>query len=182
MRVLAIAACLGFFCTTGAAFAADCTKGMLWPYVRNPGDCLTDDEIRTGKLGAYNGTINTAPDVSAIKLGTPAAGPAPVPGTAVSPGPTPASVSAPAVASDGSCHKGWLWPFVRDQGVCLTDTERKNGQVGVFGGGAAPAVGQANNAAPSTVSVAPTSTAAVAAPEALHQRLVVALCARFRLA
>ena len=42
MRVFAIAACVAFFLNTGAAFAADRSKGMLWPYVRNPGDCLTD--------------------------------------------------------------------------------------------------------------------------------------------
>src|SRR5258707_13044837 len=55
------------FGASGSAFAADCTKGMLWPYTRNPGDCLTDVEIKAGKTGVYSGPVNTNVDVSSIK-------------------------------------------------------------------------------------------------------------------
>src|SRR5258707_5555545 len=55
------------FGASGSAFAADCTKGMLWPYTRNPGDCLTDAEIKAGKTGVYSGPVNTNVDVSSIK-------------------------------------------------------------------------------------------------------------------
>src|SRR5258706_52110 len=67
MRVLAIAACAAVLFASDQASAA-CSKGMLWPFVRNPGDCLTDEEIKTGKIGIYSGPVNTAPDVSAIKV------------------------------------------------------------------------------------------------------------------
>ena len=70
MRVLAIAACAAVLFASDQASAA-CGKGMLWPFVRNPGDCLTDAEIAAGKSGVYNGPVNTAPDVSAIKVDTP---------------------------------------------------------------------------------------------------------------
>ena len=43
MRVLATAAFAAVLFASDQAGAA-CTKGMLWPYVRNPGDCLTDAE------------------------------------------------------------------------------------------------------------------------------------------
>src|SRR5215468_7097920 len=71
MRVLAIAAFAAVLFASDEAGAA-CTKGMLWPYVRNPGDCLTDAETAGGKTGVYNGPLNTAPDVSAIKIEQPA--------------------------------------------------------------------------------------------------------------
>ena len=34
-----------------------------------------------------------------------------------------------------ACHKGWLWPFSRSAGDCLTETEKKEGHTGVYGGG-----------------------------------------------
>jgi hypothetical protein len=30
-----------------------CTKGIFWPFVRSPGDCLTDTEISSGRTGTY---------------------------------------------------------------------------------------------------------------------------------
>ena len=44
MRILIAAGVTLFLASSGSAMAAECTKGLLWPYVRNPGDCLTDDE------------------------------------------------------------------------------------------------------------------------------------------
>ena len=34
----------------------DCNKGIFWPFVRNPGDCLTDAERRSGMSGIYRGS------------------------------------------------------------------------------------------------------------------------------
>src|ERR1051326_2078352 len=53
--------------STGPSLAADCTKGMLWPYVRAAGDCLTDAEIAAGQKGTYSGPTNMNVDVGAIK-------------------------------------------------------------------------------------------------------------------
>ena len=72
MRFLAFAACALFLSASAPATAADCTRGMMWPYVRAPGDCLTDAEIKAGKTGVYNGPVNTNPDLSAIKPDAPA--------------------------------------------------------------------------------------------------------------
>src|SRR5260221_6838575 len=79
MRLFTFVASVAFFAASGSAFAADCTKGMLWPYTRNPGDCLTDAEIKAGKTGVYSGPVNTNVDVSNIKpdtstLSTPSSG------------------------------------------------------------------------------------------------------------
>ncbi|HEX3485179.1 MAG TPA: hypothetical protein VHT51_08970, partial [Micropepsaceae bacterium] len=67
MRIVSVVACVAFFAGTGSALAADCNKGMLWPFVRTTGDCLTDVEIASGKSGVYTGPVNTNVDVSAIK-------------------------------------------------------------------------------------------------------------------
>jgi hypothetical protein len=136
-----------------ALAASGCGKGMLWPYVRQPGDCLTDDEIRAGQRGVYNGPVNTNPDMSGVRVETPAqssgvtgtsgpaAGPAASPvsaapaasGTAERPMVSGAGfTSPPARAATGPCSKGWLWPFVRSPGDCLTDTEKSNGDTGVY--------------------------------------------------
>jgi hypothetical protein len=137
-----------------ALAASGCGKGMLWPHVRQPGDCLTDDEIRAGQRGVYNGPINTNPDMSGVRVETPAqssgvTGPS---GPAAGPAPSPASAppaanvtsgerpmvsgagftSPPVRAASGPCSKGWLWPFVRNPGDCLTDAEKSNGETGVY--------------------------------------------------
>jgi hypothetical protein len=169
MRTLTLTACVVLLAAAdGSALAASaCGKGMLWPYVRQPGDCLTDDEIRAGQQGVYNGPVNTNPDLSGIRVQAPAqsngvtATVSPAPGT-----PAPAAAAAPAVTTPAAaapgtpqavvaptpsgpplngagftpgpranatdCKKGWLWPFVRDPGDCLTDAERQNGQAGVY--------------------------------------------------
>jgi hypothetical protein len=141
---------------------------MLWPYVRQAGDCLTDDEIRAGQKGVYNGPVNTNPDMSNVKVETPPATSitsetkglfsrltggrrnttASVQRTSVQStsvqSPSVQSPSGPSMngpgfstpppqrAADGPCVKGWLWPFVRKPGECLTGTERENGQTGVY--------------------------------------------------
>ncbi len=150
--VLAVTASVFLFAADGSALAASCGKGMLWPYVRNPGDCLTDGEIKAGQTGVYNGAVNTNPDVASIHP------PAPVQNGPVTGGKSlaPASANTTTTATRGtngtqktasiqrntsvSCHKGALWPFVRSPGDCLTDIEKKEGQTGVFGGGSAGVV------------------------------------------
>ena len=194
MRLILATAGIASLASSGSAMAADCTKGLLWPYVRNPGDCLTDAEIQAGKTGAYNGPATGQVDVSTIKppaqassnvvecshswywpfgggdcqsapaatasnpagsgapTGTPAsspaaqpAEPAPVvkPQAAAAPPATqpaqsqpvakpPAAVMPPVVqvaqANTAECHKGILWPFVRDDGDCPTAAEAANGR------------------------------------------------------
>jgi hypothetical protein len=135
---------------------------MLWPYVRQAGDCLTDDEIKAGQRGVYQGPVNTNPDMSDVKVVEPPTNTVEsgssglfsriMGGGGSSSSSTPASIqsggsqgssgpslngagfSAPAArrADDGACVKGWLWPFVRKPGECLTDAERANGQTGVY--------------------------------------------------
>ena len=31
----------------------ECSKGILWPFMRKPGDCLTEKEREAGMTGAY---------------------------------------------------------------------------------------------------------------------------------
>jgi hypothetical protein len=157
MRTLTLTAFLVLVAAAdGSALAASgCGKGMLWPYVRQPGDCLTDDEIKAGQRGVYNGPINTNPDLSGIRIPAPAqssgvtatatpAAPVATPSatvpTVAAPGATPAAPSGPPLNGAGftaapradsvDCKKGWLWPFVRSPGDCLTDAERGNGKGG----------------------------------------------------
>jgi hypothetical protein len=161
MRTLTLTAFLVLLAAAdGSALAASgCGKGMLWPYVRQPGDCLTDDEIKAGQRGVYNGPVNTNPDLSGIRVpapaqssgvtatvapATPAATPAATVPSAAAPSanPTSAAPSGPPLNGAGftaarrsdsvDCKKGWLWPFVRSPGDCLTDVERVNGQGGVY--------------------------------------------------
>jgi len=177
MRVLTLTACVVLLAAAdGSALAASgCGKGMLWPYVRQPGDCLTDDEIRAGQRGVYNGPVNTNPDMSGVRVETPAqstgvtgsSAPAPAAtattgapgaanapatanapvaasggatlfgGPATTPGPTLngpgfSLPAAPRVVGEARCRKGWLWPFVRDPGDCLTDAEKGMGQSGPY--------------------------------------------------
>lgn len=182
MRVLTLTACLAVLAVAdGSALAASgCGKGLLWPFVRQPGDCLTDVEIRQGQRGVYNGPVDTNPDMSGVRIETPAqstgvtqsttpvpaapaaagtpqptatasaaapAAPAPaVPATggatlftgqANTPGPTlngPGFVlpPSPRMVGEAPCKKGWLWPFVRDPGDCLTEAEKGNGDTGVY--------------------------------------------------
>lgn len=164
MRALTLTACLVLFAASqGSALAASgCGKGMLWPYVRAPGDCLTDDEIKAGQRGVYQGPVNTNPDMSDVKVDTPVS--STVSGgssgglfsritgggsnrAASTPATTPASMqgqSGPSLngagftptpvqrVGDAACTKGWLWPFARKPGECLTDVEKGNGQTGVY--------------------------------------------------
>jgi ribonuclease E len=153
-----IAACVVFFAASGSAWAADCTKGLLWPYVRNPGDCLTDEEIRTGRIGIFTNTNSASPPnqtapsgvSGTASTGTPPQSSAPTPAVSQTvskpPAATPAATPAPAI-NTASCNKGLLWPFVRDSGDCPTAVEKKNG------------------VAPAQVSTpAPVSTSNVSAP------------------
>src|SRR6185436_13266357 len=77
MRVLAVAVFMMALAADQSAYAASCGKGMLWPYVRNPGDCLTDAEVAAGARGVYNGAVNTNPDLGAMQQNPAVAAPAP---------------------------------------------------------------------------------------------------------
>ena len=140
MRVPALTAALFVLSLQGPAQAADCTKGMLWPYVRVNGDCLTDAEIKAGQSGVYSGQLDTNPDVASVKIDKPVQQ-APssggffsnmldfIPSTsgddAVYDSLGPAGLIRHDPSKDAACHKGALWPFVRSPGDCLTDAERR---------------------------------------------------------
>ena len=106
----------------------------MWPFSHQPGDCLTDNEKKNGQTGVYGGaaavmpvsqTVNQTGAVNqAGTMNQAAAMPASM--TNVQP-----SASTPATAE--TCHKGWLWPFSRQRGDCLTDAEKKAGHTGVYG-------------------------------------------------
>jgi hypothetical protein len=75
-------------------------------------------------------------------------------------------------ADSVDCKKGWLWPFGRSPGDCLTDAEMANGQTGVYRAdqvvatvapAAAPAVTQVS--APGPVSAASSAQPVPPAPE-----------------
>jgi hypothetical protein len=144
MRLVTFVAGAIFFTASGSAFAADCTKGMLWPYTRNPGDCLTDAEIKAGQTGVYAGPVNTNVDVSSIKPDTSVqsssgsgSGSTGVMGGFFSGGLLGSSgllgggPSAPS-SNAVSCNKGYLWPFLREPGDCLTATEKQTNKTGVY--------------------------------------------------
>jgi hypothetical protein len=170
MRIVSVMACVACLAGiglagTGSALAADCNKGMLWPFVRTAGDCLTDVEIASGKSGTYSGPVNNNVDVSAIKMSdTPAAqttssssdpfggplfgggtgngGGALISGTSVFGG-----AAKDRADTDAGCTKGTLWPFKREPGDCLTADEKKAGKPGVYGGGPGLTQVSATNAA-----------------------------------
>jgi hypothetical protein len=71
-------------------------------------------------------------------------------------------------SGEGECNKGLFWPFVRNPGDCLTDTERRSGMTGTYRGSeveeadeaaeaATPAPAQAQQSAPPSASPAPTA-------------------------
>ena len=154
MRLVTFVASAIFFAGSGSAFAADCTKGMLWPYTRNPGDCLTDAEIKAGQTGVYAGPVTTNIDVSSIK---------PDPSAQSSSGTVSGSTgvmggyfsggllgdvlgggsSAPS-STAVSCNKGYLWPFVREPGDCLTAAEKQTNKNGVYRGAEVTQVSASN--------------------------------------
>jgi hypothetical protein len=143
MRLLPFVATIAFFAASGSAFAADCTKGLLWPYTRNPGDCLTDVEIKAGKTGVYTGPVNTNVDVSSIKPDN-SSPPSSIGGGGGGAsggyfsggllGDLLSSGSSTSSTNAVSCNKGYLWPFLRDPGDCLTATEKLTNKTGVYRG------------------------------------------------
>lgn len=154
MRKVFLLACVSFVTMSGSAMAADCTRGMLWPYVRAAGDCLTDAEIAAGQKGAYSGPTNTNVDVSAIKPAqapSQSGAPAPVGSVSRSDGALIETSVFGAVAPTKAvveCHRGILWPFQREPGDCLTAAEKRSGQTGYYGGVAAITQASANVAGP----------------------------------
>ena len=97
MRTTIAAAAVAMLASSGSAYAADCTKGLLWPYVRNPGDCLTDQEVKTG---VYQGAPQGSVDVGSIK--------APV---------------QPVIPQD--CHETGIWPFRSEECTPVATTSAK---------------------------------------------------------
>ncbi len=143
MRLFTVVASLAFFAASGSAFAADCNKGMLWPYTRNPGDCLTDAEIKAGQTGVYTGPVNTNVDVSSIKPDAAALSSGGSVSGSTSTGASGGYFSggllgevlgsgSSSSTNAGSCNKGYLWPFVREPGDCLTAQEKLTNKNGVY--------------------------------------------------
>ena len=167
MRKISLIACVsilmgGSFMSGAPASAADCTRGMLWPYVRAAGDCLTDAEIAAGQKGVYSGPTNTNVDVSAIK---PAEVPAQVGGSPASLGRSDGALietsvfgAEPAARAVAQCNKGILWPFKREPGDCLTAQEKREGQTGVYGGAAALTQASVTTAVPGEANSPPSAS------------------------
>lgn len=163
MRLLTVAVTITLLGTSGSALAAECTKGMLWPYTRAPGDCLTEAEIKAGQTGVYQGPVNTNVDVSTLK-------PEPEAQTAPSSGGmggflSGGLLSGPLFGDDGpsssrssgaSCNKGLLWPFVRDPGDCLTTAERQTNKTGIYRGSEVTQV-SATNTTPAPNATSPSA-------------------------
>jgi hypothetical protein len=105
--------------TTGAA---ECHKGLLWPFVRDHSDCAADAGKENGENRVHGGSGMTPTAVNASTVMAAPAGAA-APAASGSSG-TPATAGGTAASdatSAASCHKGLLWPFVRDPGDCPTD-------------------------------------------------------------
>jgi hypothetical protein len=142
MRIFFGVACAIFVSVSVPSWAAgDCTKGLLWPFMRSAGECLTQTEKAQGRIGVYdaageaqgnNNQLQNPPALQANKSTSPGEVSS---GEKISATPVraPAAVHAePSVqiqapdAAPASCQKGLLWPFVREQGDCPTDQDRKN--------------------------------------------------------
>ena len=143
MRIIFAVVCGILIAGNTTAWAADCGKGLLWPFIRSAGECLTQTEKSQGITGVFGGAgdarkpasppqtpappqanaatasavVSSTEKVSATPVAAPAA-PAPAQASSGTAAPSTAAVS---------CQKGWLWPFVREPGDCLTDQDRKNG-------------------------------------------------------
>src|SRR5205807_391323 len=96
------------------AGAANCHKGLLWPFVRGSSDCPTADDKKIGR-STYDATA-IAPAVVNASMETT------VPAASANSGAPTASGGAP--AGEAGCHKGLLWPFVHSAGDCPTDDEK----------------------------------------------------------
>jgi len=115
--------------SSGESGTFSCNKGYFWPFYRSPGDCLTDIEKKNGQKGVYGGGTGITPVSASVATTAPAGTEAPAAAAAAS---SPGATPAPAPPASGSapaetCHKGLLWPFVRDPGDCPTDAEKKAG-------------------------------------------------------
>jgi len=190
MRIVCLVACAALAASSGSALAASCNKGMLWPFVRTAGDCLTDAELAAGQTGVYSGPTTTNVDVSAIKpdpalQNNNAVSSSDSSGTGYFDGflsggllggglfgsdsPTPARAGVVA------CNKGAFWPFLRDPGDCLTNQEKKEGHTGVYRADAVVTQASATTAvAPQGAGTAapaatPAQPATASAPPACHK-------------
>jgi len=103
--------------STSAVF---CNKGYLWPFLREPGDCLTATERLTNKTGVYRAEEVTQASVSNAQAGDAGAV-------------NPTNAPPPPASSPAACQKSWLWPFVRESGDCQTQVEKQAN--GVYRGG-----------------------------------------------
>jgi hypothetical protein len=173
MRLVPFIASVIFFAASGSAFAADCTKGMLWPYTRNPGDCLTDAEIKAGQTGVYTGPVTTNIDVSSIKpdpsaqsSGGTVSGSTGIMGGYFSGGLLGGLAGSPSTPSSNavSCNKGYLWPFVREPGDCLTAAEKQTNKNGVYRGAEVTQVSASNTTAGNAQASNPPANAPAPAP------------------
>jgi hypothetical protein len=106
------------------AAAASCSKGLLWPFVREQGDCPTSAEVKSGAARPTPAAVK-APETTAAAAAAPPAPRLAAPVVAA-PAVVPAAANTTAPGAE-SCHRGVLWPFVKEEGDCLTEAEKKSG-------------------------------------------------------
>jgi hypothetical protein len=160
--------------TPNGATAASCNKGYFWPFYRSSGDCLTDIEKKNGRSGVYGGGTGITPAgaSSTVTSGPPAAPTPTASAITVTPGPT-AGGAATDTSGGATCHKGLLWPFVRDSGDCPTDAEKKSGER------VAPAAFRSNgitSAPPAAAAAAPSSGTQATSGAPIHDASATASC------
>jgi len=197
-----------FGATAPARPAEQCRKGILWPFDREPGDCLTEKEKQEGQTGVYGGAAATQASLPATapSATVPATAPQAAScskswiwpfGDCTSEPATQTTTAVPAAAASStvapqpapqaaSCSKSWLWPFVKENGDCLSAAEKQSGETGIRG--SAPAVTQVSattTVPPATTSVSaatttvPTASApATQAPPAAQPAAQTASCSK----
>src|SRR5207237_8581353 len=118
---------------TPAAANGTCGKGLLWPFVRQDGDCPTAAERKAKPVAVQAKPASEQGNLVSSIFGSGDAKPAVQPAiqpAAAQPASQPTAdiqpVAQPATATT-SCRKGLLWPFVRDEGDCATTAEIKSG-------------------------------------------------------
>ena len=56
MRILFVTASVALLAGLASAGAAECNKGLLWPFMRSAGECLTQTEKSQGMTGIFGGS------------------------------------------------------------------------------------------------------------------------------
>jgi hypothetical protein len=97
----------------------ECNKGIFWPFVRDPGDCLTDAERRSGMSGTHRGS-----EVPQAETAEPAS-------QSNAPDPSPAQAQQSAPPSEGNAPPAnpSLTPNVASPAVSSPPTAPPNAQM-----------------------------------------------------